>query len=345
MSADVVLVTGGSGFIAQHCMLRLLKSGYRVRTTLRSPNREPEVRAALKQGGQEAGDRLEFATADLTSDNGWAQAATGCRYLLHVASPLPPSMPKDENELIVPARDGALRALRAARDAGVERAVLTSSFAAIGYGNVPAGGVYTEADWTDTSKPIAAYTKSKAIAERAAWDFIAREGGSLQLATVNPVVVFGPALTADLSASTLLISRMLAGRVPAWPRMSVGIVDVRDVADLHILAMINSQANGQRFMCAADEPMLLRDIARLLSDRMGHDGRKVATRQMPDWLVRLGGKFSPLLRATVPELGRPKTTSNAKARQLLGWQPRSSQEAVLAAARSLVELGVAGVGR
>src|SRR6202795_2297559 len=177
MPGESVLVTGGSGFIGAHCILQLLNAGYRVRTTVRSLKREADVRAMLKQGGVDAGDRVAFAAADLTQDAGWPQAVSGCEYILHVASPFPLKVPKNEDELIVPAREGALRVLRAARDAGVKRVVLTSSFAAIGYGQKLTDRLFSEENWTDPSgEGIAPYVKSKTLAERAAWDFIAREG-------------------------------------------------------------------------------------------------------------------------------------------------------------------------
>ena len=234
----LILVTGGSGFIGSHTIVQLLDAGHSVRTTVRDLKREPEVRAMLKQGGAQAGDRLSFFAADLQSDAGWAAAVSDCDYVLHVASPFPASVPKHEDELIVPAREGALRVLRAARDAHVKRVVLTSSFAAIGYGHPPQSAPFDETYWSDTAgKDVTAYVKSKTLAERAAWDFIARKGHDLQLSVVNPVAVFGPVLGPDYSTSVLLIQRLMSGAVPGSPRLSFGVVDVRDVADLHIRAM------------------------------------------------------------------------------------------------------------
>jgi nucleoside-diphosphate-sugar epimerase len=202
MAGESVLVTGGSGFIGAHCILQLLEKDYRVRTTVRSLAREADVLSMLRQGGADPGDKLEFAAADLTSDAGWPAAVAGCTYVLHVASPFPPAAPKDENELIVPAREGALRVLRAARDAGVKRVVLTSSYAAIGYGQPQQKTPFDETNWTDPNgDDVRAYVKSKTLAERAAWDFIAKEGGALELSVVNPVGVFGPVLGPDYSTS------------------------------------------------------------------------------------------------------------------------------------------------
>src|SRR3984957_2716599 len=205
---STVLVTGGSGFIASHSILQLLAAGHQVRTTVRSLKRESDVRAMLKEGGAEPGSRLSFIAADLENDAGWAQAVAGCEYVLHVASPLPPSVPKNEDELIVPAREGTLRVLRAARDAGVKRVVQTSSFAAIGYGHEPQTSPFNETDWTNPNEPdVQPYVKSKTLAERAAWDFIAKEGGGLELSVINPVGVLGPVLGADYSTSILVGTR------------------------------------------------------------------------------------------------------------------------------------------
>src|ERR1700720_2022461 len=229
---STILVTGGSGFIGSHCILQLLAAGHRVRTTVRSLKREEYVRALLKQGGAEPGDRLSFFAADLESDAGWPRAVAGCEYVLHVASPLPSSVPKNEAALIIPAREGTLRVLRASRDAGVKRVVLTSSFAAIGYGRKERQAPFTEKDWTDLSgEVVAPYAKSKTLAERAAWDFVAKEGGQLELSVVNPVAVFGPVLGADYSASILLVERLMGGAMPGVPHLYFGVVDVRDVAD------------------------------------------------------------------------------------------------------------------
>ncbi|MCO5163247.1 MAG: aldehyde reductase [Mesorhizobium sp.] len=337
----LVLVTGGSGFIGAHCIIRLIAAGYRVRTTVRSLAREPDVRAMLRAGGCEAGDRLSFAQADLMRDEGWMEAAADCAYVLHVASPLPVAQPRDENELIAPARDGALRVLRAARDAGVKRVVLTSSFAAIGYGNRPSATVYREEDWTDITRPVNAYVKSKTLAERAAWDFVAREGNGLELATVNPVVVLGPVLGRDHSASILLIRALLAGKAPALPNLMFGLVDVRDVADLHLLAMTRPEAKGERFLAVSGDFMTVQQIALALKAGMGDAARKVPTHVLPNWVVRAGALFSPTLRAVAgPELGRHRNASGAKARELLDWSPRPPDEAIVATGESLVRLGL-----
>jgi nucleoside-diphosphate-sugar epimerase len=338
---STVLVTGGSGFIGSHAIVALLAEGHEVRTTVRDLKREADVRALLKQGGAEPGDRLRFFAADLEKDAGWAEAAAGCEYVLHVASPLPPSVPRHEDDLIVPAREGALRALRAARDAGVKRVVLTSSFAAIGYGHKPQSAPFTEADWTNIDGgEMSAYTKSKTLAERAAWDFIAKEGGGLELAIVNPVAVFGPVLGADYSASILLVQRLMDGALPGCPRLCFGVVDVRDVVDLHLRAMTHPAAKGERFLAVAGDFMWMAEMARALKERMGADARRVPTRQLPNWMVRLASLRDPAVKLIIPELGKTKNASNEKARRVLGWSPRSNADALVATAESLVRLGL-----
>jgi nucleoside-diphosphate-sugar epimerase len=340
MDKELVLVTGGSGFIGAHCILQLLDAGYRVRTTVRSLRREPEVRAMLKVGGKEPGDALSFAPADLMSDAGWSDAVAGCDYVLHVASPFPPDLPKHDDELIIPAREGTLRVLRAARDAGVKRVVLTSSFAAIGYGPSPAGRAFDEKDWTDPNENVGAYVKSKTLAERAAWDFIAREGGSLELSVVNPVGVLGPVLGPDYATSIQIVQRLMQGELPGCPRLSFGVVDVRDVADLHLKAMTNPAAKGERFLAVAGDPMSMLEIAKVLKARMGDVARRVPTKELPDWVVRLIALFNPLVAQIVPILGKISNASNEKARSILGWEPRSNADAAVATAESLVSLGL-----
>jgi dihydroflavonol-4-reductase len=250
-------------------------------------------------------------------------------------------VPKDEKELIGPARDGTLRVLRAARDAGVKRVVLTSSFAAIGYGAKGRTTAFTEEDWTNLGDPsVQPYQKSKTIAEREAWDFIAREGGALELAVVNPVGVFGPVLGPDYSTSILLVKRFMDGAVPGCPDLWFGAVDARDVADLHLRAMTAPAARGQRFIATAGDFVSALEIAQFLKADAGAAARKVPTRQLPNWLMRVVALFNPEVKGLLPELGKRKNASNEKARRLLGWTPRSLREAVLATARSLSELGL-----
>ncbi len=338
---STILVTGGSGFIGSYCILLLLAAGHQVRTTVRSLQREGDVRAMLKTGGAEPGDRLSFFAADLLSDAGWADAVAGCEFVLHVASPLPVNVPKNEDELIVPARDGALRVLRASREAGVRRVVLTSSFAAIGYGHEPQQSPFDETSWTDPNgSDVLPYVKSKTLAERAAWDFIARGGGQLELSVVNPVGVLGPVLGPDYSTSILLVQRLLDGAVPGCPRLYFGLVDVRDVAELHVRAMTHPAAKGERFIAAAGDFVSILDIAKVLKSRMGASAKRVPARELPNWLVRLAALRDPAVKQILPELGKRKNATNEKARRLLGWTPRSNEEAIVATGESLVRLGL-----
>jgi nucleoside-diphosphate-sugar epimerase len=338
---STVLVTGGSGFIGSHCILQLLAAGHTVRTTLRNLKREGDVRDMLRQGGAEPGERVSFVAADLESDAGWPQAVAGCEFVLHIASPFPQGVPKDANELIVPAREGALRLLRAARDAGVKRVVLTSSFAAIGYGQAPRSVPFDETNWTDPNAPdVQPYAKSKTLAERAAWDFIAREGGGLELSVVNPVGVFGPVLGPDYSTSILLVQRLMDGAMPGVPRLTFGVVDVRDVADLHIRAMTNPTAKGERFLAVSGDFMSIREIAMALKERLGSAAKRVPTRQLPDFVVRLAALGDPAVKQILPELGKVKNASGEKAKRLLGWSPRPREEAIIATAESLLRLGL-----
>jgi nucleoside-diphosphate-sugar epimerase len=242
--------------------------------------------------------------------------------------------------LIVPAREGALRVLRASRDAGVKRVVLTSSFAAIGYGHGVRATPFDETTWTIPAPDTSAYTKSKTIAERAAWDFIAREGGSLELSTVNPVVVLGPVLGPDFSASIYVVQRLLEGSLPGCPQIYFGVVDVRDVADLHVVAMTHPAARGERFLAVSGDFMSMGSLARVLKERLGDAGRRVPTRQLPNWMVRMAALWSAPAKQILPELGKVKNATSEKARKRLGWSPRSREDAIVATAESLARLGL-----
>ena len=246
MHSDQVLVTGGSGFLGAHFIVALLNAGYCVRATVRSLSLESEVRDMVAAGGADAGDRLAFSCADLTSDTGWPEAVDCCEYVLHVASPFPAADPENEDDVIVPAREGTLRVLKASRDAGVKRIVVTGSYVAVGYGHRPVDREFTEDDWTNVDTPdVNAYVKSKLLAERAAWDFINAEATYTELTVINPGGIFGPILGKDLSTSIKLIQALITHGPDAVPNVAVPVVDIRDVADLHITAMTHPAAPGE----------------------------------------------------------------------------------------------------
>lgn len=330
---ETVLVTGGSGFIGGWCIIELLRRGYDVRTTVRSLAKEPAVRAAIA-AEVDPGDRLAFFAAELTADAGWDAAVAGCDYVLHVASPLGTENVRDPDALIVPARDGALRVLRASVAAGVRRVVLTSSVAAVGGSGTDE--VRDETEWTDLSEPgVHAYRQSKTIAERAAWDFIAEQGGATELATVLPCVVLGPVLTRENLGSVQVVSRLIDGRLPGLPRIGFTIVDVRDVADAHIRAMTVPEAAGERFIVAAGF-MWMAEIAALLRDRLGARAARVPRLRLPDFVPRLMSIFDPALRYVTAGLGRRNSWTSAKAQRILGWRPRPVEESVVDCAESLL---------
>lgn len=338
-----VLVTGGSGFLGSWSIIQLLAAGHEVATTVRDLRREPDVQTMLSAGGAPQDSRIGYYQADLLTDDGWEKAVKNREYVLHVASPFGGS--ESESELISAAKGGALRVLRAARDAGVRRVVLTSSFAAVGYGHPNRAPPFTEKDWTNVNGPdVAPYIKSKALAERAAWDFMASEGGAMELAVINPVGIFGPVLGPDFSSSIEIIRRFLNGSVPAVPRTYFGLVDVRDVADLHLRAMTSAAAAGQRFIAVAGEPLSMLDVAEVLRRELGDAANNVPSRQLPDETVRALALTSPQMREIAPQLGKRRASSNAKARDRLGWRPRSNDEVILATATSLIAKGLVAKG-
>ncbi|MDT5305763.1 MAG: hypothetical protein QOE48_1433 [Mycobacterium sp.] len=321
MNDERVLVTGGSGFIGGHCIAELIQAGYRVHTTIRSSAREADVRTMVAACGVVVGrERLTFTVADLTSDDGWPEAVADCDYVLHVASPFPPDDPEHEEDVIVPARDGTLRVLRAARDAGIRRVVLTSSFAAVGYGHGTLDREFTEEDWTNLDgRGITAYVKSKLLAERAAWDFINSEGRQTELTVINPVATFGPVFSDDLSSSIVPILTLILTRGHQMANVSFPVADVRDVADVHRRAMTHPAAAGERFIvCCDGGPITMLDAAYILRD----------------W-TRVGA----VIGATV--IGDIRRPSNRKAKVVLGWTPRQPiDEALLSTAGSLVRVGL-----
>ena len=335
-SNGTVLVTGGTGFLGGWCVASLLERGYDVRTTVRDVARENDVRAAVSAAGVDAEDRLTVLPADLTSDAGWAEAVAGCRHVLHVASPFPPVQPKDPNELIVPARDGALRVLRAALDAGVERTVMTSSIAAIRSDRLSSEAApFTESDWTDGNDASRTpYVRSKALAEQAAWEHVRSAGAEARLATINPGAIIGPALSGDHSYSLQVIERLLHG-MPAAPRLGFTFVDVRDVADLHIRAMTQDAAGGERFI-ATDRWLWMPEVAAVLRGRLGDAAKKVPTRTAPNFMIRVMALFDGGVRSVVGELGKRSWFSSEKARSTLGWTTRPVEDSIEDTARSLL---------
>jgi nucleoside-diphosphate-sugar epimerase len=344
-SETLVLVTGGSGFVGTHCIIALLNAGYRVRTTVRALSKSSVVKASLLNGGiaESSFDRLFFIAADLTKDDNWDQAVADCTYVLHVASPFPPHFPKNENDLIIPAREGTIRVLKAAKVAGVKRVVVTSSIAAISSGHPPQSTPFTEESWTIIShKDVSPYEKSKTLAERAAWDFIkSSEGAGLELSVVNPVGIFGPALNNDISSSLIITTRILKGDPPGCPNLSFGVVDVRDVASLHLLAMTNPAAAGERFLAVAPPHMSMQDMAITLKKRVPDLAKKTSTRKLPDFLLKILSLFDAEVAQVVPHLSKKVESTNEKAKRVLGWEPRSREDAVVAAAESLAKLGLA----
>ena len=339
---ETILVTGGTGFVGVHCILQLLQKGYNVKTTLRSLKRKDEVIEMLKTGGITTFDNLVFIETDLTKDDNWDEAVKDCDYVLHVASPIFLSLPKDENEMIRPAVDGALRVLKAARNAGVKRVVMTSNFGAVGYSHKNPNDEITETDWTDPNeKGLSSYNKSKVMAERAAWDFIKNEGGDLELSVINPVGIFGTSLGPDISSGFELLRNLLNGSMKAVPNLTMNIIDVRDVADLHIRAMTNPEAKGQRFLALAGGKISMPQIALLIKKKMPEVAHNISTKRLPDWLVSLTGLFSPQAKNIASMLRANRNASNAKAREILGWKPLSNnEEAIMATIESMIKYKV-----
>jgi nucleoside-diphosphate-sugar epimerase len=335
---QTVLVTGGSGFLGGWAIVEALRAGYPVRTTVRSLAREQEVRADIATQ-VDAGERLEVVQADLLSDEGWAEAVAGCRFVLHVASPFPEAQPKDPDELIVPARDGALRVLRASLDAGAERVVMTSSVAAVRNsrdGALEGRREMDESDWSDPGDPqMTPYAKSKTLAERAAWELVGERGQLDRLVTIQPGAIVGPLLGEDRSYSLQAIARLLEGRMPGLPRMGFSFIDVRDVAALHVLAMSAPAAGGERLI-AASEFLWFSDVAQILREELGADARKVPTRKIPNFVVRGMALLDPAVRSVASELGHESRFSIESARTRTGWEPRPVRETIVDCAHSLL---------
>ncbi len=331
---DTVLLTGCSGFIAKHVALKLLNAGYNVRGTLRRLDRADEVRAAVATHLTLGAGTLSFVQADLEADVGWAEAMAGVTAVMHTASPFPIAQPKDPAVLIRPAVEGTGRVLKAAAAAGVTRVVLTSSIVAIMNDNKP-GTLHDEADWCDVNLPSTSpYAKSKTLAERAAWDLAKSLG--LQLTTVNPGLVVGPPLDEHYGSSLGLVERFLKGKDPMLPGIGFPVVDVRDVAEMHLRALQRPQTAGKRYIAAAGT-MAMVDMGRTL--KTTYPTRRIATREAPAFLLRLLSMFDSQIKSILPKIGTLDRVSNARAVQEMGMEFVSPKAALLASADWLVKNG------
>ena len=329
---EKVLVTGASGFIAEHCIIELLKNGYSVKGSLRSMNREQEVRDAVKTETDDT--KLEFCKLDLLEDDGWEDAMWDCDYLMHVASPFVIEDPKDENELIKPAKEGTLRALNAAKKAGIKRVVLTSSVAAVNSHMM--SGTSDHTTWTDiNSKYVTPYQKSKTIAEKAAWDFYNNQDSNnkMELAVINPGGVMGPQLGNDLGgASTQIVSQLISGKFPMIPALSFPFIDVRDVAILHLKAMTTPEADGKRFIAAHSEPTWMYEVAEVLS-AAGYE--KIKLKKAPSFMLKLIGLFDNKTKSLVPMLDKYVPCDNSQTVKVLNWEPMPWEQAFIEHAKSI----------
>lgn len=338
-----VLVTGGSGFIGSWCVLTLLQRGHEVRTTVRDLGREPALREQLHAAAGFDDERLAVVQADLGSDAGWPEAVAGCDFVLHVASPTLRHGVVSEADMVSTAVQGVLRVLRAARDARVRRVVLTSASGAVMYGQPPRTTPFTESDWTDVEADIPPYQRSKTLAERAAWTFVQDEGLGMELVTIQPVAVLGPVLGPDDPPSLRIVGAMLAGRPPLCPPFMMSWVDVRDVADLHVRAMTDDAAVGQRFL-AATANLRVVEVARILRAQLGERAARVPTREMPLPLARLLSRVVPAMRPLRPQLGRSFMATGSKAQEVLGWAPRPIDETIAETAESLLAHAAGATG-
>ena len=329
---EKVLVTGASGFIAEHCIIELLKNGYSVKGSLRTMNREQEVREAVKTETDDT--KLEFCKLDLLEDDGWEDAMWDCDYLMHVASPFVIEDPKDENELIKPAKEGTLRALNAAKKAGIKRVVLTSSVAAVNSHMM--SGTSDHTTWTDiNSKYVTPYQKSKTIAEKAAWDFYNNQDSNnkMELTVINPGGVMGPQLGNDLGgASTQIVSQLISGKFPMIPALSFPFIDVRDVAILHLKAMTTPEADGKRFIAAHSEPTWMYQVAEVLS-AAGYE--KIKLKKAPSFMLKLIGLFDNKTKSLVPMLDKYVPCDNSQTVKILNWEPMPWEQAFIEHAKSI----------
>lgn len=336
---QTVLLTGITGFIAKHIALNLLNAGYDVVGSVRSESRGQEVRDAVAPHLLPSVDlekSLRFVALDLGQDGGWDDAMRGVDILMHTASPFPLAPPKSEDDLIRPAVDGTLRALRAANKAGIQRVVLTSSFAAVMFAKLPTDrAVFNESDWSDTSDPaIDAYSKSKTLAEKAAWDFVRDQAPDMALTTINPVMVLGPPLDIHFGSSVEVVQRLLGAKDPMVPRFGFSCVDVRDIAKMHVQALGLPETNGKRIL-GVDRFMWFAEMAEALKQRF--PDRKLVTRQAPNFFIHLMGVFDKSIRQIIPNLGKRFDGSNARAKELFAMEFIKTEDSLAATANYLID--------
>ncbi len=334
----LALITGSSGYIAKHTVLRFLAAGYRVRGSVRNLDRGAEVRAAVTTHLDSDVDLdrvLDFVALDLGADAGWGDALAGVDVLVHMASPFPIAQPKDEDELIRPAVDGTLRALRAAHKNGVTRVILTSSAAAITNLDARPNGSFDETDWTDVDRPgVTPYIKSKTLAERAAWDFVETEAPEMQLTVINPVFVLGAPLDENYSSSLEVVERFVKAKDPAVPDIGFSVVDVGDIAEMHLRAAQRPETAGER-IAGATRGMWFVEMAETI--KAAHPDRKVVTRQAPRWLLRVLSVFDKQIASILPSLGRLDEVDNTKAKRLLDMDFVMPEQSVRSAASYLID--------
>jgi|TARA_B100001741_G_scaffold277932_1_gene249634 dihydroflavonol-4-reductase len=334
---ETVLVTGGTGFIGLHCLQQLLDKGYKVRTTIRSESRKQEVMDAMKEHSSNC-ENLEFYIADLLKDDGWKEAVEGSKYVLHVASPFFLGEPENEDVFIKPAVEGTLRVLKACADADVQKVVLTSSFAAVGYGHPREKEVYTEEDWSSVDGEISAYAKSKTLAEKAAWEFVENleESKKFDLTVINPVAVTGPMLTSDIGSSNDFLLKLISGSMPACPKIHMGYIDVRDVAKAHIFSMTEEKTNGERIIVSENE-MFFAEVGKTLNEA---GFKKSPTKELPNFLVKIMSFFVGELKTLLSALDRKGDIDKTKAERFFNWEYISTEQSVTETAQQLQEMGL-----
>ena len=334
---ETVLVTGGTGFIGLHCLQQLLDKGYKVRTTIRSESRKQEVMEAMKKHSSNC-ENLEFYIADLLKDDGWKEAVEGSKYVLHVASPFFLGEPENEDVFIKPAVEGTLRVLKACADADVQKVVLTSSFAAVGYGHPREKEVYTEEDWSSVDGEISAYAKSKTLAEKAAWEFVENleESKKFDLTVINPVAVTGPMLTSDIGSSNDFLLKLISGSMPACPKIHMGYIDVRDVAKAHIFSMTEEKTNGERIIVSENE-MFFAEVGKTLNEA---GFKQSPTKELPNFLVKIMSFFVGELKTLISALDRRGDIDKTKAERFFNWEYISTEQSVTETAQQLQEMGL-----